>query len=99
MRTRKQLPAAPLGLRLAFANINDDTATGTCAPHRAAIAHAAGVRMLTDMDQMRNDHVMGEEISRTAKALFPGAEDLDPLRGEAGFCLGFAVCWLVLTAM
>ena len=101
--TAKQAIQAPIGLRLAFAAINDEGATSTAAAWRADNAYPAAAQVIARMHQDDpNDDVINQEIAAVARRMY--SSDQDPVSepsmvGSAAFCLGFAACWLVLTAI
>lgn len=73
--------AKPAELRLAFAAINDDGATGVLATHRAEHGYEGALRILKGLNitpPHRNETVVSDEIARSARQLFKSWTDTDP---------------------
>lgn len=107
MKTRSRTPTAaavPVGLADAFKLITTDGATPCAATIHAtrAYPHAQKIiALLHTEDFGRQDLEIEQELARAAESLFPSMDDrpadqVHESAGEAGFNVGFAVCWLLL---
>lgn len=107
-RTPRRRREAPAGLVAAFTMINRDNSTPIAAPETAAQVYPYALQILDllhgriDVDE-EQDVAIGKALERATVErhgdCFDAAQENPELVGETVFYVGFAACWLLMTAV
>jgi len=110
LATARTVP--PAGLDEAFRLIQMDGFTPSAAPQAAAEAYQSAQRVIAYLNgqlthpHKHNDLLIQEELEAANRIMHPPTDDDEPdpattpqTMAIAGFHVGFAVCWLLLTAV
>lgn len=91
--------SAPLGLALALSMIRERGETPTSSQKMAERAYPLASEVVTATFNAADERVIMDVLRDAPLALYPGLEG-EPLspdsHAEAGFYVGFCVCWLLM---